>query len=106
MCVFKNDFPELHTEIKRAIKSQNDALHLPVMSEIAVTPNKAAPPTPQPPHPFQQLQHPLMQPQFPHPLRKHPLQLPPFLSRLLLHQPRQQLLPTPICTPCRSKTSL
>ena len=34
----KNDFPELHTQIEGAIKSQNNALHLPVMSEIAVTP--------------------------------------------------------------------
>ena len=43
---FKNDFPELHTQIEGAIKSQNDALHLPVMAEIAVTPIEAAPPTP------------------------------------------------------------
>ena len=42
--VFKNDFPELHTQIEGAIK--NDALHLPVMPEIAVTPIEAAPPSP------------------------------------------------------------
>ena len=34
---FKIDFPELHTQIEGAIKSQNEVLHLPVMSEIAVT---------------------------------------------------------------------
>ena len=44
--VTKNDFPELHTEIEGVIKSQNVALHLPIMSEIAVTPIEAAPPTP------------------------------------------------------------
>ena len=43
---FKIDFPELHTQVEGAIKSQNDALHLPVMAEIAVTPIEAAPPTP------------------------------------------------------------
>ena len=42
---YKNDFPELHTEIEGAIKFQNDALHLPVVSEIAVTPIEAAPPS-------------------------------------------------------------
>ena len=41
---FKNDFPELHTQIEGAIKSQNDALHLPIVSEIAVTLIEAAPP--------------------------------------------------------------
>ena len=48
---FKNDFPELHTQIEGAIKSQNDALHLPVMAEIAVTPIEAAPPTTSTPTP-------------------------------------------------------
>ena len=43
---FKNYSPELHTQIEGAIKSQNDALHLPVMSEIAVTLIEAAPPIP------------------------------------------------------------
>ena len=81
----KNDFPELHTEIEGAIKSQNDAIPLPVMSEISLTPIEAASPPPQPHHPFQQLQHPLMQPQFPPPLRKHYLLLPPFLSHVVVY---------------------
>ena len=50
---FKNDFPELHTQIEGAIKSQNNALNMPAMSVVAVTPIEDAHPPPQAPHPLQ-----------------------------------------------------